>query len=118
MIALLESDFQEAFVCHRCQLVDHLQSKILDLEGQLAERLHSSQLSEFQELDSTSFKDIVCTPQPGGGQTSDQAGRESWVTVGRKRRKGACTLHRGGISRGGGVQPIPALAGIGPGPCP
>ena len=88
MIALLESDFQEAFVCHRCQLVDHLPSKILDLEGQLAERLHSSQLSEFQELDSTSFKDIVCTPQPGGGQTSDQAGRESWVTVGRKRRKG------------------------------
>ena len=66
MIALLESDFQEAFVCHRCQLLDHLQSKILDLEGQLAERLHSSQLSEFQELDSTSFKNIVCTPDYRG----------------------------------------------------
>lgn len=86
MIALLESSFPEAFVCHRCQLVEHLQSKILDLEAQLADRLHSSQLEEFQELSRTSFKELVCTPQPGGGKNSDQAGKESWVTVGRKRR--------------------------------
>ena len=38
MIALLESNFREVFVCHRCQLVDHLQREII------ADRLHSSEL--------------------------------------------------------------------------
>ena len=58
------------------------------------------------------------TPHQGGQQITDQAGRESWVTVGRKRKTKECTPHRADISRGGGLQPIPALAGVGPGPRP
>ena len=96
MIALLESNFWEAFVYHRCKLVGHLESKILDL-GKLAGRFHSSELEEFQELQSMSFKRLVCTPQLGGGIQE-----ESWVTVVIKKR--ACTLHRGGISRGDTVK--------------
>lgn len=88
MIALLERDFQGAFICHRCQLIEHLENKILGLQGQLAAQ-HSSQSAEFlEELCSTSFKEMVCTPRPGGGENPEQAGRESWVTVGRQRRKG------------------------------
>lgn len=88
MIALLERDFQGGFVCHRCQLIEHLESKILDLQGQLA-AVHSSQSVEFlEELSNMSFREMVCTPKQGGVGTPEQAGRESWVTVGRQRRKG------------------------------
>ena len=102
MIGLQESNFLEASVCHRCQLVEHLQSKILNLEGQLAGQLHSSELEEFQELHSASFEELVCMPQLGGRQTSGQTGQDLGDSRAQVKER-ECTLHRGGIS---------ALAGL------
>ena len=93
MIALLESDVLGPFVCHRCRLIEYLEDKIRYLEGrvlgvQAADPTQSLQLEEFSELISTSYRELVCTPKQGGGKSPEQVGRESWVTVGRNRRKG------------------------------
>ncbi|KAJ8364355.1 hypothetical protein SKAU_G00131860 [Synaphobranchus kaupii] len=88
MIALLESDFQGEFICHRCQLVEHLESKILGVEVQLA-GLHSSPLVEFQELSSLSFKELPLQEldlalDPESGSTDEPLGTQM-ATSSRKR---------------------------------
>ncbi|XP_072558777.1 uncharacterized protein [Paramormyrops kingsleyae] len=84
MFALLDVSVQSDFICERCKLVDSLMVKVRDLEEQLA-RIQCN--SELDELVDTPFRETVCTPLTGGRENEEQRGRESWVTVGRRRRK-------------------------------
>uniref|UniRef100_A0A8C4T207 SGNH hydrolase-type esterase domain-containing protein n=1 Tax=Erpetoichthys calabaricus TaxID=27687 RepID=A0A8C4T207_ERPCA len=83
---LKEPVVYEGYICKRCQLIQHLKIRVAELEEELTDlRCHR----ELADLAQVSFREIVCTPKVAREEIPDQTGRNRWVTVTRRKVKGA-----------------------------
>ncbi|KAG2461618.1 IF44L protein, partial [Polypterus senegalus] len=62
----------EGYICKRCQLIQHLELRVAELEEELADLRCNRELADLAQV---SFREIVCTPKVAQEEIPDQTGR-------------------------------------------
>ncbi|KAG2459337.1 PECR reductase, partial [Polypterus senegalus] len=61
----------EGYICKRCQLIQHLELRVAELEEELADLRCNRELADLAQV---SFREIVCTPKVTREEIPDQTG--------------------------------------------